>query len=733
MASRPKENSPEDRDIAARVTDIPDVWLFMLALQAAPTYAQKDAGEIAGYLHEAAEMSSGGALVMLFGFILFSSLIEGCQPWLNDALRDAMPEFPNGMLEYIYSYQRATHGQAVLPSFELEDVDFAIEHIDVHRGSTYPSPLPWAKPQDLGIGIREARRIPISTWYRWRGGLGTDPDVPIIVIVGDVDQDLPARLTQLYSEQGQRRYHRLNRLPHWVYADLYFEFTRWDEVWEATRTDMVALREQVYGDKPALPILEQTRALHRYMELVVDRRECLRMHIASVKRYKAGVEGLNVADDREVGRDLKELVERLEIVQESLEHHQVTSETSIKQMENLLSLAFNTETVSQGLDVKKLNYLALVFLPLTFMSGIFGMTQFTIRAKWYPAFAFPLLVVTAIIAFLVGKGLSWKERFRIARVRFHNASAGGDEETGTLPHANRPPPPDSPPPSQSKSRKRPPVIVETQHGEKTPTGGTDEGKDSPAMHHSRNGSLVPPTHSPSRNREGHRRSDTRDRRVQGNGPAIRDISPVRSYSPPPSNSRLSELMSAQQQQLQARTSARVYNMYGVQTARPSKFLGASSMNPTSRTSHAHRAPNYFPSHGPPPPPGPSPSGGPSQPPPPPPAPTAMPNPRMESVVEEIVVGAAAHETLTPGLTEPPPQRVEPVGFHRPIRGAARRQPRQRQEPSQGYNARPLRRESSRSYRQRAGTSWPAATPTAGERIVRGNSNILRPVSLDTYR
>ncbi|KAH0543041.1 hypothetical protein FGG08_002649 [Glutinoglossum americanum] len=501
-------------------------------------FSKRERGGIVDYLQRSAEDSP--ELLMI--------LIEGFRSWLHDVLRAAMPHFPDEILAYINSYQRATLGQAVLPSFHLDgeysslrcirirmtvltlfsDVDFAIEHYDVPEEDEQGYP-PQSGPQNLGFGASEARGIPLFTWYRLRDGLYSSPDTPIVVIVGGANQSLPQRLNRLYSEQRQRRYDRLTKLPHWIYADLYFEFTRWDKVWEATREHMFALREQVYGDRPALPILEQTRALHRYMELIVDRRECLRMHIASVTRYKTGVSNLNPSGVPHVAHE--DLVKRLEAILESLAHHQVTSETSVKQMENLLSLAFNTETVSQGLNVKKLNFLALIFLPLSFVAGIFGMTKFTVLPKWYPVYAIPMVVATILIVVLLGKGLSWIEKRRTMRPSLRPRGADDDEEAGIPLNGHRPSPsPGRPPSLEPKLQSGLPSIVVTSSV--NPAGRESRSRTkSSGRFRSRSGTSLSPSgsaRSASQSRKDRRRSGARRK-----GGAVLDETTVHNHHPPP--------------------------------------------------------------------------------------------------------------------------------------------------------------------------------------------------------
>jgi len=104
---------------------------------------------------------------------------------------------------------------------------------------------------------------------------------------------------------------------------------------------MNVLRDEVYGERAALPILEQTRALHRYMETIINQRECLRTHVASVKAYTLNLHHLKLKNGDHgpfSAAEITKLIQRLDDIQRYLEHHLLTSETTVKSMENLLGL-----------------------------------------------------------------------------------------------------------------------------------------------------------------------------------------------------------------------------------------------------------------------------------------------------------------------------------------------------------------------------------------------------------
>jgi hypothetical protein len=86
------------------------------------------------------------------------------------------------------------------------------------------------------------------------------------------------------------------------------------------------------------------------METIINQRECLRTHIASVKAYTAGLRELKLYDHNRGSfrdGDISLLDRRLDEIEGFLEHHQLTSETTVKSMENLLSLVSDFDLVFQ--------------------------------------------------------------------------------------------------------------------------------------------------------------------------------------------------------------------------------------------------------------------------------------------------------------------------------------------------------------------------------------------------
>jgi hypothetical protein len=133
---------------------------------------------------------------------------------------------------------------------------------------------------------------------------------------------------------------------------------------------------------------------------MISLREHVRIHKASLKIVMQRVEYMLGGTDFMATQGLKG---RLDDAYQLLEYYEVTAATLLEQQQNLLSLAFNLETVAQGQAVARLNALAFIFLPLSFVASVFGITTFTAPPVWYPIAAVPVLLTTVIIAYAANK------------------------------------------------------------------------------------------------------------------------------------------------------------------------------------------------------------------------------------------------------------------------------------------------------------------------------------------
>ncbi|KAJ6092720.1 hypothetical protein N7486_008009 [Penicillium sp. IBT 16267x] len=230
------------------------------------------------------------------------------------------------------------------------------------------------------------------------------PDEPLIVLYMANSAMLPILENYWGGIENAWRMNRLLRCPLWLYIDLLQAYGHLSDVWGVVGHDLAWRNMQAYRETSRSSTLLLTRRLHKATSNVITLRENLRLHISSTELFQKYVQKMKRSQSLPMPDDYQvPLRERTSELLQEFRHHWATSEVILEQFKSLMSLVFNTETVAQGQAVARLNLLAFAFLPLSFVTGIFGMTTWTISATWYPLWAFLALVLLTIATYIVGK------------------------------------------------------------------------------------------------------------------------------------------------------------------------------------------------------------------------------------------------------------------------------------------------------------------------------------------
>ncbi|RFU34416.1 hypothetical protein B7463_g1904, partial [Scytalidium lignicola] len=308
---------------------------------------------------------------------------------------NALPDFPMQTLMYFDTPEVAS----VLPTIDYNEGElyWLMEHINIKPEVRHNDD----EEREIDLGhTNKAQCLPLVVWTRAQGALRDQPDRPLIVVISRCARTIREDITQHYLQEQYKRWDRLRVNQAWVYLDLYFLFTRWDQIWDSVKYNLNRRTEEIHGRRSAMPIQHQTRQLHSDNRVVIGLREHVRIHKTSIKIVMQRVENM-LGGSQWV--DTQHLKTRLEDAYLAIEFFDVTATTLLEQQQNLLSLAFNLETIANGQAVARLNALAFIFLPLSFVASLFGITTWSIGPSWYPVVAVPVLVATIVAAYGANK------------------------------------------------------------------------------------------------------------------------------------------------------------------------------------------------------------------------------------------------------------------------------------------------------------------------------------------
>ncbi|KAL4999786.1 hypothetical protein BDV10DRAFT_183934 [Aspergillus recurvatus] len=323
------------------------------------------------------------------------------EPWLLDTLDSALNGFPRDLFGYLKLEKGQGPSTAVRPFYddEKEEFSFLLNYLSASHGRTEQN-IPTMDFEDGTITIQGVAALILSASRLDRNG---NDDEPVIILWLASLGLLPRLDKYLAGPENSWRMNRLLHCPLWIYMDLFQACGDWPGVWDVARRDVARRDAQAYEDSLRPSTLHLTRRLHKAASNVITLREDLRLHIASFERIQHHISQRTTGPWPSRAPFRATLAERAADLLDDLDHHWETSGVISNQYNSLLGLVFNTETVAQGQAVARLNILAFAFLPLSFVSGIFGMSTFSVSAVWYPLWAAVALAAVATAAYLAGK------------------------------------------------------------------------------------------------------------------------------------------------------------------------------------------------------------------------------------------------------------------------------------------------------------------------------------------
>ncbi|KAF4622754.1 hypothetical protein G7Y89_g14273 [Cudoniella acicularis] len=353
---------------------------------------------------------------------LFICLIEAPEPRALRALQSPFPSFPKALLSYAATRNAFGRGTSLTPEWRstewipgsgLSFVDNYFHMTEAAQESTLETGV-----CGYELGSASIRSMPLAVWT---GGITSE--IPIIMVMGQwVLSDVMKFIRHCEGDcGGKTRYRRLQECPQWIYHDLYSTFTDWNVIWDAVQIHLEDLDQEVHELLGTSNVLERMRRINKATAANIMLRESLAMQEKSLQAIHKFAERHWPTEPNDVQF---QYTERCKEISTSLEHYSVLAKGNLEQLQNLLSMMVSLEQIAQGNSVARLNLLAFIFLPLSFIASIFGMTQFTISPQWYPAYALPMLTVTIIAAVLLPSiVVRWDRWKRGRRITARNAPA----------------------------------------------------------------------------------------------------------------------------------------------------------------------------------------------------------------------------------------------------------------------------------------------------------------------
>lgn len=323
--------------------------------------------------------------------------VNGYQPWLEHLLNTCIEDYQTSLSELNREVQFA--GTARFPeraNKRAKQIPWTciVDQINV------PEVYPWSvnqTPRKLyhdGFPHIGGYRFRIGVWTCAREACKFDPNVSVTLLFTqplEVPESVVSGLLfdYLQSDQDYQRPRLDEEGVCWIFLRLYWLLTDWQNIMRECSLRLDAA--EANSHKQNLSVKLRTRTLHREVARMYELQHYLHFHRRAVKKI------VKVKPAAPQPGQNDQLWTELEDAADDLEQFDCSLNSLKERFNNLVELEFNLDNASQSDAARFLLIVATVFLPVSFLASVFGMSTLDWPAIWYIWIAVPVFFTSVFL------------------------------------------------------------------------------------------------------------------------------------------------------------------------------------------------------------------------------------------------------------------------------------------------------------------------------------------------
>jgi hypothetical protein len=287
---------------------------------------------------------------------------------------------------------------------------FIIDHMNVPQVYYWSVGMEPPHGEDWELPDISTFRFRIGVWQQGRGACLMDRDVSVSIIFTPPDRvsdHVVSELlfTNLYKHEDFDQPRGDEEGICWLFNQLYVLLTDWQNIIHQIMERLDEAEKNSHGRH--LPVKMRARMMHHEIDRIYELKEYLSFHTRSFQKLQK-LKG-------EVPRDEQQdpLWDDLDDTIDDLQHYDSSVSNLKERFDNLLELEFNIQSAVQADNGQYLTIIATLFLPVSFLASLFGITTVTWPVIWYLYIAIPLLVISAATTII----LPWSIR-RVQKILY---------------------------------------------------------------------------------------------------------------------------------------------------------------------------------------------------------------------------------------------------------------------------------------------------------------------------
>lgn len=347
----------------------------------------KDAGRFARLVEDQVRASPRDPLIIS---------VNGYQPWLEEIFNACIRDNWSDISDLDREVQFAPTMQFPERASQRGDNvpwTFIVDQMNVPQVYYWSVQLEPPATDDYGLPLIDNFRFRVGVWQMGRGACLFNRDISVTIIFTrptEVSEHVVTEImfSTLYKDDDFTNPREDEEGICWIFLRLYWLLTDWQNIITAIVARLEEAERNSHGRN--LPVKMRARAMHHEVDRIYELKEFLHFHSRSLKKLQKLKDSVSKQEqDDALWNDMDDAVE-------DLDQFDSTTDGLKERFNNLIDLEFNIQNAVQSDNSQFLSVVATLFLPVSFLASVFGITTITWPAIWYLYIAIPVAVVSAI-------------------------------------------------------------------------------------------------------------------------------------------------------------------------------------------------------------------------------------------------------------------------------------------------------------------------------------------------
>jgi len=276
---------------------------------------------------------------------------------------------------------------------------FIIDHMNVPQVYYWSVDLEPPPADNFGLPLIENFRFRTGVWQMGQGACLVDRNISVTIIFTKPTEICELVVTEimfanLYKDVDFTNPREDEEGICWIFIRLYWLLSDWQNIISAITVRLGEAELNSQGRK--VPVKWRARSMHHEIDRVFELKDYLQFHSRCFKKLqKLKDEVPKNEQDDPLWNDQDDAVE-------DLDQYGASMDSLKERLSNLIDLEFNIQNAVQADNSAYLSIVATLFLPVSFVASIFGISSVDWSALLYLYVSIPVLILSIIFTISFG-------------------------------------------------------------------------------------------------------------------------------------------------------------------------------------------------------------------------------------------------------------------------------------------------------------------------------------------